>query len=441
MQRDPEAVPSFVREAAGDSDEADDSPDAEEPPAKRCKDQGITTLLHVLAAADLCDFRPADDCPRKLFARLRALHPHMASLNRRVRLAERLLSAPLINGKMRSPRDQVRWEHLLAKARAALLLFAANQTRHQLWADYSSRCVQAASVKKADPGVELTGATPPVELRPWDPVVQVVACRPLVAAMGALNGMRLAVVVASWRAARGNGKKALNGKGALPITAASCLHVVLLEPEQFQKEPYVFSASTLSPVFCIEAHSGSLLYEVPAEAMQVKQGQNHVYIGLNQAAFDAYVAIANAQVALDPSKPDRKSCPQGPTVYYVADDFKNSASGRSNMKSYAVLMLQDYERLFQPIRDEQGHIRLDDIQLPWEALLARLPGYFATRCVKNTAHWKSFSTEQRAKGFPQLVLEELLSMSPKPEQSPKRFVSWLRSVHFSAPGAVMVAVG
>ena len=60
-------------------------------------------------------------------------------------------------------------------------------------------------------------------------------------------------------------------------------------------------------------------------------------------------------------------------------------------------------------------------RLPWEALLARLPGYVAKRYTKSTDHWKRLSNEQRAKGFLGLVSARKLCVDQVPVQKSWNF--------------------
>ena len=59
-----------------------------------------------------------------------------------------------------------------------------------------------------------------------------------------LNGVRLAIALAVWRAGKGD-RKALNGKGPVAMNQARLVHVLLLTPVQTAREPYTFEASPL----------------------------------------------------------------------------------------------------------------------------------------------------------------------------------------------------
>ena len=177
------------------------------------------------------------------------------SLNRQVRLAEGLLSPALINGKPKTERRQCRWEYLLARLREQCLMSAKNQTRMQLWADYTTRCAAAAEKTTQKDQGQSRAAMPLTQLRPcWEPnrCIQVVVCRPLATNVGPFHGLRLGITLGVWRAGRGGGdRKSLNGKGAVDMNLAKVVHVLLLTPVQVEKAPYCFQASLLgcSPVF------------------------------------------------------------------------------------------------------------------------------------------------------------------------------------------------
>ena len=209
MQEDPKSVPALCEEEAPDSGDEEPSP---EPAAKAAKSRSCLTLWQVLEAADLSNFQPGkDDSARLLFARIRRLAPHMMSLNRQVRLAEGLLSPALINGKPKTERRQCRWEYLLARLREQCLMSAKNQTRMQLWADYTTRCAAAAEKTTQKDQGQSRAAMPLTQLRPcWEPnrCVQVVVCRPLATNVGPFHGLRLGITLGVWRAGRrgGDGK-------------------------------------------------------------------------------------------------------------------------------------------------------------------------------------------------------------------------------------------
>ena len=246
MQEDPKSVSELCSPPSpGAPDSADEEP-ATEPATKAAKCDSCSTLWQVLDAAGLVNFTPKpDDSERMLLARLRRLTPHIRSLNRTVRLAEDLLSPATIHGRPRRERPQNRWEHLLARLREKCLMSAKNQARMQLWSDYSTRCVAAAQPKNGQKQVAV--AMPLTALRPcWEPgrSPQVLVCRPLATGIGPLNGVRLAITLAVWRAGKGD-RKALNGKGPVAMNQARLVQVLLLTPVQTEREPYTFEASPL----------------------------------------------------------------------------------------------------------------------------------------------------------------------------------------------------
>ncbi|OLP85167.1 hypothetical protein AK812_SmicGene33875 [Symbiodinium microadriaticum] len=282
-----------------------------------------------------------------------------------VRLAEGLLSPALINGKPKTERRQCRWEYLLARLREQCLMSAKNQTRMQLWADYTTRCAAAAEKTTQKDQGQSRAAMPLTQLRPcWEPN------------------------------RRGGGdRKSLNGKGAVDMNLAKVVHVLLLTPVQAlstgaaqTKGPgqhVTFHATTaedmprmLDPVIVLDAHDGSLAYEIPQEHMVVKQGTNHLYVALDEDALQAYARVADAQVALVPDASDKKAKPTQ-TTFWIEEDFRNCAPGKTNMKAFVMLMKRDWEKMHSPVVDEEGVIDLGSTKTHWEALLARVPAYFA----------------------------------------------------------------
>ena len=118
----------------------------------------------------------------------------------------------------------------------------------------------------------------------------------------------------------------------------------------------------LDPVIVLDAHDGSLAYEIPQEHMVVKQGTNHLYVALDEDALQAYARVADAQVALVPDASDKKAKPTQ-TTFWIEEDFRNCAPGKTNMKAFVMLMKRDWEKMHSPVVDEEGVIDLGSTKL------------------------------------------------------------------------------
>ena len=119
----------------------------------------------------------------------------------------------------------------------------------------------------------------------------------------------------------------------------------------------------LDPIFGLNPHDGSLLFEVPGDRMVVRHDENRLHISLDEAGLRAYANAAEAKLPLDVAAADKKARPSQ-TTYFVEDDFKNTNPGKVNMKTFVLMMKKDWEGMHYPLVDDDGSINLGTMKLP-----------------------------------------------------------------------------
>eukprot|EP00435_Cladocopium_sp_Y103_P006427 s521_g2.t1 len=389
-----------------DSDE-----EAGDPPAKQSKtESNIRTLRDVLTLSGLKDFKPADDDSEgALFSRMRTLAPFMQSFNLLVRSGEKILSKAALTGRCKEGNKHNIWEHELAQARLELHCDASRQSRHALWADYSSR-LQEAVAKEAqkdesvkDGLVEVTGFEPNSGFSSIGPhrACQVLLVRPYQAG-GEGGCLRLAVTIAVWRG--GKGKKAYVWPDKrLPVNAATKIHVKILCPQHVQDEQKreLLVASSLSAVTQLDAHDGTVMMEIPENCFKYCYETDYLKVWVDRKSLKAIKHVLEAGVPWSlKKKEDQESASK---LFYNEEDFAKSAQGHRNAMKYMSKMRQDYAKFFADLESKDGMIKLrSDVITSWNELLSRSQSYFK-KYQKGSAFFKGMSKEMQSLSQPGVI--------------------------------------
>ena len=224
-------------EASESEEEVDNAP-------ATLRDDCCFTLQDILKSAGLSDFSPLpDDHESRKLQRIRKLLPHSQNFCAFVRVGEKILSRALVMGVKRRKNRHNLIQHALAQARLTYSCCSTRQSRQALWRDYADRVVkESAAITGNSDGAQVPkqlGVASTAGARSF----QLIMRRPL-SSCKALCGLRLAVVVAAFRAARGKsgrGKSVLVPSGTLPAQYISTVHVMLLTPWEDPKADSVKS--------------------------------------------------------------------------------------------------------------------------------------------------------------------------------------------------------
>lgn len=377
------------------------------------KDCSIRTLHDVLIASSLHHFHsPENDDEEQLLLRLRKLFGPMQSFSAFVHVHEKILSRASIEGRTRDyARDHCKYEHELAQARAQYHCSAQRQSRHQLWYDYSERLATALDAETDGQPAKAKGAqaralTEVVNLIPnsqkqeGSRTCQLLVVRPFKAG-GQAGAIRFAVVTSVWRGGKSAKKRAKDHvwpSGALPLSAATRLHVRLVMPAGDQQDDgsELCVASSLSPVVPLDPHDGSVMMEVSSEFFTYQYDEMYLRIWLRKQVVKELVKLSKAAVPFSLKAADQKDGMH--KTYYSEEDFSRNSTGLKNIQRYMLQMLRDYEEHVKPLIQPNGEIALrSDIKTTWPELMSRVSSYFK-KYVKGSAHFKTMTEESQKIG-------------------------------------------
>lgn len=222
--------------------------------------------------------------------------------------------------------------------------------------------------------------------------VQLLVVRPF-SAGGAPGSLRFAMVDAVWKGGRGKATYVWP-KGPVPANLAARLRVKLLMPLQSDGKDELFTVSSCSPSFILDAQSSSVLFEIPKAAFSiVNTCSSNMTIKVFRVAIKAWKKASVEPVSLDPLKKSEK--PE--KLFFAPEDFTKSATGRANILTYLNSMIKDYQALFRPILDNKtGVVKVSKkLSVSLTEMQCRVPGYF-NRYSKSHTHYKSLSQEMRS---------------------------------------------
>ena len=302
---------------------------------KKAKSGGlIRGLADVLAQSGLDNFVPeggeaADLC----LARLRKMGCYMQSFTALVRCKEAILSRASILGEAPSHNPHHVLEFDLAEARAEYHCTAQRQSRFALWADFGERAKQVleGSLDKD----ESSGARPINLLHPnccLDPKEEHRACQVLLARPfmngGELGPCRLVVVTGVWRGAKSQQKKSKDAPypgSSLPISAATKIHGKALFPEKEVDDQkwHLFTATGRTPVFCLDAHDGSLVMEIPPDCFRYTYKPDCLEVWLSPKSIKCVKTIMASNLPFVPKKKHDGATP----TFFTEEDFAKSGTG------------------------------------------------------------------------------------------------------------------
>lgn len=139
---------------------------------------------------------------------------------------------------------------------------------------------------------------------------------------------------------------------------------------------------------------------------------------LKKDVVKGWVAVADAEVPFQQKDMEKSQAQVNKTVYYTEHDLTMTKSGRDGMMALLDAMRVDYES-FHSLIVKDGKLMLPGFapsEWPlWKEVQLRLPGYFAQRYQKGTSFYKKLGAEDKARSFGMLVLRELQSKAPRPE--------------------------
>ena len=275
-----------------------------------------------------------------------------------------------------------------------LFILATRSKLHALWRGYSERCAAVTAVAECAEGATTDGSPGAQTLTHLGPCCgmdaaaetqyQLLVARPLESAEG-FGGLRLCIVMDVWRVGKKGGQKALVARGKVQMPLVSAVRVQLLTPKNVADQTRCFSCSypgchnfmhfcsvvpdvirscsppsppsqprSYSPTFTLDAHDGSLLYEIPAKEFEAKTTANELIIQISDTAMKAFKVVADAKIPLEDGKKKAGENKKNHVIFLTADDLKNSMAGRANMQNYVQAMRRDWELMFGPLTDDKG---------------------------------------------------------------------------------------
>lgn len=187
-------------------------------------------------------------------------------------------------------------------------------------------------------------------------------------------------------------------EGALPIAAATTLHIKLVKPsgERDEKGWEMCLASSLSPVIVCDAHDGTLLAEVSEGHFRSQFNQCYLQIWISKATIKAIGAAVKSNTPFV----NKKGQAESSKTFYTEEDFTRSASGLKTVSKFMEKMKSDFEKYFGTLEDAAGDIVLrKDLKVSFAELQARSGSYFK-KYMKGSSHWKGLSKEYQALSSP-----------------------------------------
>ena len=238
MKQCPSYAPDFSN--AGDSDTDSEVEDGQ---ASSLSLESCCTLQQVLQKSGLSSFVPAgNESEGKLFARMRAMKPHMLNLIAVCRVHEQVLSRAAVMGVKQKQSIHNQLQHELSLARQAFQCSAERQSRHALWSGFSQKVI--SDIKEVQDGADSVAGGAPVDLGPPSAVndggerqFQLLVVRPFLSAGHSAGGLRFAVPLTVWRCGKTKNAKShqkLVVEGKAPIHLVTKVHVQLLQPTDEQ---------------------------------------------------------------------------------------------------------------------------------------------------------------------------------------------------------------
>ena len=398
-----EVTPDIELTPPEDSDDCEDEP----PAAKTARKEGVARTLHeVLERAGLADFKKEkEDTEAKVLDRVRWMCPHMQTFTALVRHKEGIISlASILKAKPCSTQHNQN-EHDLAVARAEYHCSSQRQSRFALWTEYIDRVVDVfEDVENAD-----DAKSPLKRVTTFKPnggvnhagrrVAQVLVLRPFMSG-GELGPLRLGLLTCAFR----GGKKGKQSKqfpwthGNLPIHATTCVHCVLLCPQNVQNEQKeeLLVCSSLSPVVILDPHDGAVVMEVAANMFTYDYSPDFFEIWLSREVLKSMKRIVQANIPFTEKKKDAAMN----KTWFTEEDFSNGNKGAiKNIQRYMDHMKRDYETHIQPLEDSDGVIKLPPkISTTWSELLARSGSYFK-KFNKQHDHFKLMGKDKQALSY------------------------------------------
>ncbi|CAE8646667.1 unnamed protein product [Polarella glacialis] len=355
------------------------------------------TLADVLAGL-LAFASKVDDCEASCVQRVRSIFPAARRLSFLVRQAEGILSKAALQGLHGGENRHNTIEHIISLARIAIECSAAKQTRFALWANFSTSCSQFASNGKASKGKKaavaaqtkanadvaqpvlffLTPSSVDNETSSCARRYQVLVVRP-----DATQSLRFALVAEVWRGGihhdTARTAKKLVPIGPLPAECAVTIRAVLLMPA----ESGSLVCSCLSPVVMLDAHDGSIMFEIPSASFEASECSTGLTFKLVPSAWAAFSLAGKCLSQIEPVaklSTSSSSAAGSTTRVFVETDFKDTAAGKANMQTFFQCMREAWESMHHPLVDQVGYVQLSKTErVLWAELSARLPLYIAKK--------------------------------------------------------------
>ncbi|CAK8987778.1 unnamed protein product, partial [Durusdinium trenchii] len=196
-----------------------------------------------------------------------------------------------------------------------------------------------------------------------------------------------------------------------------------------------------SPVVTLDAHDGSLVFEIPADQFKLKSTQSRVDFEISELALKCWRKVGESGLNLEtPSEPKSKKAKVETSqpgeekfsapLLLTENDLGNNNAGRKNMSAFVWTMIQDFQKQFWTILHGDNVLHLPEKnKVPWEEFAAKIPVYFRRKYTRGSKAWKEMCSEDRNRPFGDLVLRELDGRRPTVGTKPKVFLEWLLSVH------------
>jgi hypothetical protein len=114
-------------------------------------------------------------------------------------------------------------------------------------------------------------------------------------------------------------------------------------------------ARSLSPVTHLDAHDGTILYQIPASEFTVKVVSEIVHVTLSKDGWVGFQAMGKSAPSMATPK---SGCLKSAVVVYTAADLKDTATGRANIVKLFGTMKAAFEAQHFNITDDSGMAKL-----------------------------------------------------------------------------------
>lgn len=331
----------------------------------------------------------AGDSAKHALRRQLLLAPAMDSFVRAVRVKEGFLSsAQVVTHKPMNKHNQLM--HSLGKAMLEMGLIGARQSRAVAWSTFSQSVAAEAQKrweKHLHHGQSEKVATPIVDFRPshWRDSSGQRQYQFLAVRLHPCGKIVPALLERAWSVHR-KGSKSMTVEADCPLPSESCAKVHIVPLEKTSSGGYWVHGQLRSLSINPHHEDGIILYELPAQSVQVREGNVYLTVMIAKSCKDGWTEMDGSgwTVANNCGQPSsRPSVSSGqPMTVFTYDCFQPNKTGRANICAYMEVMKSMYERLLgRSLCDADGKVslprRIFEGRPPiWPVLVARTPGYF-----------------------------------------------------------------